>query len=56
MVEIQDKIWYEGKEYYFIDEFDSVTEINQEIIWYQMQNIRVHCLQKNKKPQLYTSG
>lgn len=50
---IQNKIYYEKKEYCFVYEFDSSDEVQQEIDWYQMQNIRVCCLHENSKHQLY---
>jgi len=55
MAKIRNKISVKDREFYFVDEFDSHVEIQQEIVWYQMQNIVIFSLNLNDKHQLYVS-
>ena len=55
MAKIRNMIWVKDREFYFVDEFDSHVEIQQEIVRYQMQNIAIFCLNLNDKHQLYVS-
>jgi len=52
MPKIRNKILVKGREFYFVDEFDSEDEIQQNFVWYQMQNILVYCLPINDKHRL----
>jgi len=52
---IRNMILIKDREFYFIDEFDSNVEIQQETVRYEMQNIPIFCLNLNDKHQLYVS-
>lgn len=55
MAKIRNKISVKDREFYFVGEFGSHIEIQQEIVWYQMQNIAIFSLNLNDKHQLYVS-